>query len=180
MHLPAIDAQPARHPPVRDIRDLLTFRLAAISTACDRLGQRWLSEDHDLRIAEWRALGVTAAMAPARFQDLARTLLMDKGRLSRVVRALAARRLVVTEPDCDDQRTVIVRLTEEGRALHGRILVEAHTRNEAVARGLSANEVADLFRLIDKLEPFMIKRVGSQFQNEDARAPGEHEPTGRK
>lgn len=147
------------HPKVNDVRDLLTFRLAAISAACDRLGQQWLAEEYDLRIMEWRVLGVAAAISPVRFADLSRTLLMDKGQLSRIVRSLTDKGLTTVAGDPGDRRVLVLDLSGEGRALHDRILARARERNDRVTAALSRDELRTLFGLLDKLQPYMSERA---------------------
>lgn len=151
----------ARHPPIRDIRDLLTFRLALLSQASDKIGQTWLAGEFGLRIVEWRVLGIVAAEGPARFRDVARTLVMDKGQLSRLVRTLVRRGLIASEPDRSDQRAVRLRLTDSGSRLHGQVLARALERNERVVSALTPEDARILFVLLDKLQPFMTHRAES-------------------
>jgi DNA-binding MarR family transcriptional regulator len=149
----------AHHPGIHDIRDLLTFRIAMIAAASDRVGQRWLSEEFDFRILEWRILGVVAALEPVRFLKVAETLLVDKGQLSRLMKSLSERGLIDTEADPDDLRTIRLRVTEEGRAVHGRVLARALERNELFISALEPGELATLFALLEKLQPFIMNRA---------------------
>ena len=152
-------AQPARHPPVDDIRDLLTFRLAMLAATGDRLGADWLLRQHGLRLQEWRVLGVVTAMAPVRFGAVAHALLVDKGRLSRVVKGLAGRGLLEAEADVADGRTLLLRPSAAGRLLHDRVLQGALERNQRVLAALSPAEARTLFALLDRLQPFMANRA---------------------
>jgi len=149
----------ASHPPITDIRGLLTFRLAMLVAANDRVGQSWLLSRYGLRIQEWRTLGLVAASEPVRFKDVARALLLDKGQLSRLVKALTGRGLLEGRADEADQRTLLLTVTAEGRRLHDQALAEALRRNNLIAGALTAEEAATLFRLLDKLQPFMDHRV---------------------
>jgi DNA-binding MarR family transcriptional regulator len=156
----ATDHPPAaRHPRIADIRDLLTFRIAMLAAANDRMGQSWLKGDFGLRVLEWRVLGLTVALEPVRFGAIARRLRLDKGQLSRLVKALVQRGLVSTRTDDKDQRILRLTATSAGQALHDRVLSKALARNELIASALNAEEVATLFALLDKLQPFMDHRV---------------------
>jgi DNA-binding MarR family transcriptional regulator len=150
---------PSRHPRVDDIRDLLTFRIAMLAAANDRMGQTWLKSDFDLRVLEWRVLGLTAALEPVRFGAIARRLLVDKGQLSRLVKSLVVRGLIETMPDDEDQRTVRLMATPSGRRLHEQALAKALARNDVIVSALTAKETGTLFRLLDKLQPFMDHRL---------------------
>jgi DNA-binding MarR family transcriptional regulator len=153
------DVRPTPHPPIRDIRDLLTFRLAVLSSASDKIGSAWLQREFDLRVVEWRVLGVVAAEGPAQFRDIARALLMDKGQLSRLIKTLVTRKLIRSEPDRSDQRTIRLRLTAAGERLHTRVLARALERNGRVMSALHPDEAQTLFALLDKLQPFMTHRA---------------------
>lgn len=150
---------PAHHPGIGDIRGLLTFRIAMLAAANDRMGQSWLKAAFDLRVLEWRLLGLTAAMEPVRFGAVARRLLIDKGQLSRLVKTLVARGLIATVPDDEDQRVIQLTMTELGLRLHDRALAMAYARNDVIVSALSEEETETLFRLLDKLQPFMDHRV---------------------
>ena len=153
------DGRSTRHPAVDDIRGLLTFRIAMLAAANDRMGQSWLQGDFGLRILEWRVLGLVSAMQPVRFGAVARTLLVDKGQLSRLVKQLVERGLIASGADREDQRNVLLSLTDRGRTLHEEVLAVALARNDLVLAALSGEEASMLFRLLDKLQPFMDYRV---------------------
>ncbi len=160
--------QPARHPGIGDIRDLLTFRIAMLAAANDRMGQNWLKSSFDLRVLEWRLLGLTAALEPVRFGAVARRLLIDKGQLSRLVKTLVERGLIETVPDEEDQRMIRLTTTEKGRTLHDRALLTAYARNDVVVSALTGAATETLFRLIDQLQPFMDHRLDEVEGLEDA------------
>lgn len=153
--------QVARHPAVGDIRELVTFRIAMLAATGDRVGQRWLGAEYGLRIQEWRVLGVVTALAPVRFGEVAHALLLDKGRLSRLVKDLVARGLLESRADPDDQRTMLLAPSAAGRRLHDRVLPRALERNQQVLAALTQAEAATLFALLDKLQPFMERRAGN-------------------
>ena len=155
----AEDRRSTRHPPVDDIRDLLTFRVAMLAAANDRMGHSWLHGDFGLRILEWRVLGLVSALQPVRFGAIARALLVDKGQLSRLVKQLVERGLIASGADLADQRNVLLSLTDKGRALHDEVLAVALARNDLVLAALSSKEADMLFSLLDKLQPFMDDRV---------------------
>lgn len=157
--LPETSGEPACHPSVGDIRDLLTFRIAMLAATNDRMGQNWLKGEFDLRVLEWRVLGLTAALEPVRFGTLARRLLVDKGQLSRLVKALIERQLIRTTPDDEDQRTMRLSTTAAGRALHQEVLSKAFARNNLIVSAMTVEETETLFHLLDKLQPFMDHRI---------------------
>lgn len=155
-------SQGGKHPPVADIRDLVTFRLAMLAAVSDRVGQSWLKSNFGLNIRQWRVLGVVAALQPVRFGDLVRALQLDKGQLSRLVKTLADDGLVSVEPDPRDQRVTIVALTAKGRATNEEVLRATLQRNEQVLAALTRDEVETLLRLLDKLHPLLEHRADAE------------------
>ncbi|WP_295813303.1 MarR family winged helix-turn-helix transcriptional regulator [uncultured Nitratireductor sp.] len=154
-----LDENVAHHPRIGDIRDLLTFRVAMLGAAGDRIGQQWLGTEFGFRIVEWRVLGIIAALQPVRFFEVARTLLIDKGQLSRIVNLLTKKGFVEGTPDPDDQRTIRLCTTDAGAEIHRRILRRAFERNQLVVSALTPGELETLFSLLDKLQPLMSHRA---------------------
>lgn len=158
-----------RHPPIRDIRDLVAFRLSILAAASDRVGQNWLKAEFGLSIREWRVVGFVGATEPAKFGDIGRGLQLDKGQLSRLVKTLADRGLLESRADSEDQRVVRLSLTQPGRAVHDRALARALERNELVLSALTREEAATLVELLDKLQPHMEHRADTEIA--DAPSP---------
>ncbi len=140
----------SHHPPTRDIRDLLAYRIARIAAANDRAGQVWAREKFGLKISEWRALGLVHAIEPARFSLVADELQMDKGQLSRVIKSLMAKDLLHAGTVSSDQRTFLLKTTAKGRNLHDRLFKFAKQRNEMIISQMSRTEVSELSRLLYK------------------------------
>lgn len=134
-----------------DIRDLMSFRLARLAAASDKSAQQWSLSEFGLRLNEWRVLGLAAAMDPAPFSEVARALSMDKGQLSRIVKALGERGLMRTEPDRRDQRALGLLATVRGRELYDRMAARAKVRNEATMACLTPHEQEELLRLLRKV-----------------------------
>ncbi|MDE2364184.1 MAG: MarR family transcriptional regulator [Hyphomicrobiales bacterium] len=135
----------------RDIRDLLGFRLSLLATISDRKAQSLISRRFDLNLGEWRALGAIHALAPVTLAALARYLYLDKGQLSRTLKALTSRGYLTSAREPGDWRNLRFRLTAEGRRQHDRILAFTTARNGHLLDALTARERTEIFRLIDKL-----------------------------
>ncbi len=132
----------------RDIRDLLSFRLTLLADSAERLGQIHTVREARLRINEWRVLALACVMRPARFSDIARTLSMDKGQLSRIVKLLGGRGLLESKPDAQDQRAISLHLTEEGRKLHDSLYDGFESLNARIMASLDDSERSELMRLL--------------------------------
>jgi DNA-binding MarR family transcriptional regulator len=139
------------HPPIASIRDALSFRIARMAAINERAGGLHFQKELSLRLNEWRVLGLVCAFGHAAFSEIRAQLLIDKGQLSRVVRALVDRGLLDSRASNRDGRQVDLAATEAGRALHERALRFTAERNESMASVLSARECVQLLEMLDRL-----------------------------
>ena len=146
-----VQDQHAVHPPVLDITQLLSFRLARFTAINDRNGHDWTMTYFGLRLNEWRVLGLTCAFEPIQFRDVARLLLMDKGQLSRTIKSLTDRGYLTTQVAVEDARSIEICATEKGRELHDRMLPFSKSRNDIVVEVLSSEECSAFMRILQKL-----------------------------
>jgi DNA-binding MarR family transcriptional regulator len=72
---------------------------------------------HDVSVAQWVVLRCLFDVEDTSLHELARTVGVDGGALSRMVERLVRKGLIVRETDPGDRRAVRLRLTETGRAL---------------------------------------------------------------
>lgn len=148
--------------PPGDIRDLLSYRFAAITTIDDRIGQFALSRKFGLTLRQWRTLGVLAYLEPCALTTLANASFLDKGQVSRVVASLVAEALVarlrVVTPD--GGRGGLLRLTAKGRQLHNRMLAYIHELNAFLVTALKPREVEQLMSLLKRVHGAVQRRYG--------------------
>lgn len=143
------------------VRDLLSYRLARVAGLNDRSGHAHLSETFAITLSEWRVFGNIQALAPVMLADVSRSMLIDKGQLSRTVSALIARGWVVSQASKFDRRTILLSLTPMGVAEHDKILTFAAARNRTMLSVLEPAERRDLMRLLAKLEAFVETEHGA-------------------
>jgi DNA-binding MarR family transcriptional regulator len=119
--------------------ELSTERAALVNGVGDELGQlmasmRSLSHhlaalvDPELQAAGLWVIRWLSQNGPSHAGQIATELLMDKGAVSRQLRALRELGLVQSDPDPLDGRATLVQLTEEGRARLERIREAARQR----------------------------------------------------
>ena len=58
------------HPPVKSIRDLLSFKVARFSALNQRLGGALIKKGFDLSLNDWRILGLVASNKKLAFKKL--------------------------------------------------------------------------------------------------------------
>ena len=105
--------------------------------------------------------------------ELARRTHVDKAWISRSLRALEARGLVVRTPHPTDARASLVRLSPEGEALVQSFAPLAATRNRRLLAGL---DEAEVYRIFDAL----ILRAEDILQNPDLIEPEPRAPRRRR
>lgn len=148
------------HTPVRDIRDLLTFRIGILAATNSRIAHSWMYDTYGISVMEWRVLGLVMVLQPVPLGELAKDLYVDKSQLSRLIRSLSDQGFIQIKPDPEDNRVRIATTTPRGKVLHDQIFDEAYRRNEIlVSSALTAEEVETFFKLLDRLQPLMNERA---------------------
>ena len=106
--------------------------------------------EHDLSIPATRLLGVLRDREPT-MQQLARLLELDKSSVTGLVDRAERRGLVARVPSPADKRAVLVRLTDDGRALVSASAERFATDVTAMLGHLPARDRAALARLVSRL-----------------------------
>lgn len=139
------------HPPIHEITDALSFKLARLNAINERAGSYYFKAYHDITLNQWRILGLIAAMQPVRSREVRDRLYMDKGQFSRVVKQLTERGLIVATPASSNASAIKLRLTEAGSKLHAVLIRFTAERNARTASVLTPKECQTFLRLLDKV-----------------------------
>ncbi|TDL78079.1 MarR family transcriptional regulator [Palleronia sediminis] len=139
------------HPPIHEITDALSFKLARLNAINERAGSYYFKLHHDITLNQWRILGLVSAMEPAPARDVRDSLYMDKGQFSRVVKQLVERRLIDISPAPDNASANTLRLTPAGRSLHKVLIGFTAERNARTAAVLTPEECETFLALLDKV-----------------------------
>ena len=149
------------------LSEALSFRLARMVVINDRLGSKYFRDQKGLSLSEWRIMGLVAEGAPATTSSIRDRLLMDRGLLSRVVKALCERGLLTSTPNPDDKRHTLLALTPEGQKLHDNCIVFTSERNASMTSVLTAHEIAEFSRVLDLLIDHNTNRLTQEGLNDD-------------
>jgi DNA-binding MarR family transcriptional regulator len=132
----------------------LLVRLFRVSSLILENARRQIAA-HGLTFAEFEILVTLRGVAPPHElapTDLYSAVLISSGGLTKVLHALAQRKLIVRRENQTDRRSKPVRLTAKGCALAERAMADVlHSDGELVARGLSHREVERLTQLLRNL-----------------------------
>lgn len=85
--------------------------------------------------------------------ELAERLCVQPATLTRMLDRMEKAGFVVRQPDADDQRVSRIYLTPEGRAAEAPVCAVWSELEAATVDGLSADERAELHRLLEKILP---------------------------
>ncbi|AHD03569.1 MarR family winged helix-turn-helix transcriptional regulator [Leisingera methylohalidivorans] len=137
--------------PLSSLPEALSFRISRLAAINERSGGRYFKREYDLTLVEWRILGLTATEGMIHFTTLRDTLLLDKGQLSRTIKALVARGLIETRNSEADARQIDLHITPAGQELNDQALRFTSQRNAVLAGVLTQAERAEFERMLDLL-----------------------------
>ena len=97
---------------------------------------------------QWATLAVIAERPGASQREVSAALDLDSSTIAALVARLEERDLLIREIDQDDARRRVLQLTDEGAAVHAELRPRVAELQDALMRSLSAQERAELQRLI--------------------------------
>jgi DNA-binding MarR family transcriptional regulator len=133
------------------LSEFLPYRLSIASNAVsDRVADVYQAR-FGLKVPDWRVLAVVAEQGHATQAGLVTATQMDKMTVSRAVTALVGRGLLA-RTRAEDRRTLELRLTPQGEALHAEIAPLALSIERDLLAGFSPADRAQLMQLLRRLE----------------------------
>ena len=130
------------------LENQLCFPLYACSRETIKLYKPFLDEI-DLTYTQYIAMMVLWEKESVTVKELGEALYLDSGTLTPLLKKMEAKGLIRRRRSEQDERSLIVSLTEEGTALRERALDVPHQMASCVR--LEPEEVQELYRLLYKL-----------------------------
>ena len=118
-----------------------------ISTGLSRI----YADEYGLSIPEWRVLANLAEHGVLNARQIVSTTAMEKSRVSRAVKSLTGRGLIVQRRKEDDNRARDLALTAAGLTLYGDLVPHALAWEGDLLDCLSVSEYRDFMYLLGKL-----------------------------
>lgn len=143
----AAPAARARSPHSGPLRDLVTMKMIILFGLLRRGGALAQRRHFDLSELEWRVMG-QIAFRPQSLTGLAELLVLDRGQLSRTVKAMVERGLLTRDRKPGGPE-IVIGLSQQGEALHERMVDWAFERDGALTGDIAPDDIA---RLGDALE----------------------------
>lgn len=125
-------------------------------------------------IEAWRAIAIIASYGEASASEICQFSGMDKGPVSRVLKAIHAKGLIAYRTDPDDSRVRFARLTEKGEKLHQLILQYALHREQVFLSVLTRQEQEAFVNILQRLRLNMprVDALSAEYVEEHWRSPG--------
>jgi DNA-binding MarR family transcriptional regulator len=132
------------------LEDQLGYWLRALSNLVSE-GFAERLQKHDVSVPQWVVLRCLFDMENAPLNELASTIGVDNGALSRMIERLVQKGLIVRETDPTNRRTVRLRLTDTGQQLVPVLAMEADENDESFFGVVSAAERRQLMETVRTL-----------------------------
>lgn len=136
---------------IDQLQSLVTYRLSRLQARLNAQAQKLLEEHAGLSLSEWRVAVVLREAGEMSSADLVRLTQYDKAQISRTVRKLRGKGLVVDGNATADLRVTRIKLTPAGTGVIEKALPVMRDRQGALMAGLTPKEQRALFDTLDKI-----------------------------
>lgn len=109
-------------------------------------------ERFGVNFREWRLLSAIGRMGPQTARQIVDIIHQDKATISRAVKDLSDRALIVKLPNKKHKRSPLIWFSEQGKALYDKILPVVTSQAEDLTQVLTRDEKRRLCELLDKLK----------------------------
>ncbi|HMN79721.1 MAG TPA: MarR family transcriptional regulator [Burkholderiaceae bacterium] len=138
--------------PELDLENRISYRFAMHAETSMRCLAAMFTKKYSLTVAGWQVLAVIGRFEPMFPTDVAARTSMHADKVTRTVDVLVRNRWVAREPDTEDRRRIILKLTAKGKQTYEEIdRVRRILETEVLGR-LSAQERRVFFQALGKIE----------------------------
>lgn len=134
------------------LSDFLPYRIAILSSSMSGLIAQAYESRFGLTLNQWRVLFILGEHETLSANEISSLSLMDKMTVSRVLKKLAARKLIDRTLSASDNRKTIITLSLTGRSIHAEILPIARQYEEQLQVCLTDEENQMLSDIIKRLQ----------------------------
>lgn len=133
-----------------DVRHLFSYNLQRMASVSSRIATRYMLDDFQLTVQEWRALAVLDFLGDAPLFIVAQRAGIQKSQTSRLITDLSKRGYIQRKRHPTDKRSTLLSLTETGKDIVQRILAQSRIRNRRMLESLNDEERTQLMLLLGK------------------------------
>lgn len=137
------------------LEKFLPYRLSVVTNRISGALSRHYADRFGIGIPEWRVIANLGRHPGITANEVVERSAMDKVTVSRAVAALEAKGLLARERDAGDKRKSRLTLSAKGQGVYAEIAPLALGFERELLTALTAEETAQLERIIDKLNAKM-------------------------
>lgn len=139
-------------PSFRTPSSFVTFRLARLQSSLNAQATAMLKAKSGLSLVEWRLIQILRMFKNASLTEIAGTVQMDKGQLSRKIKSMVGKGLLRVETDKQDQRVQHLTLTKAAETLSAEVMPTMEARQKRLLADVSAEDLEVFYSVLDKIE----------------------------
>lgn len=137
---------------LEQLRRFLTYRISRVHWKLNSQASKILHETVGITLAQWRIIAFIGGSESITATELVKLTAMDKGLVSRNVKALIADGIVTSLDSEKDNRVHMLSLTPKGRSLFDVALPRMQQRQAKLQQGITPEDLEAFHRVIDALE----------------------------
>jgi DNA-binding MarR family transcriptional regulator len=138
-------------PEVLDLENSILVLLTMLSNMISATGQATFRRRHGLGSTEWKVLSVVAGRPQSSGAQIAEFLSIDRGLVSRTIKALSRKDYVRIEKSGKQSNYQAVSLTPDGARIHGEALITALEREKLILSKISIEERDSMIGSLKKM-----------------------------
>ena len=137
---------------IYDLNRHLTYRLARLQSQLSAQATEILRQHSTISLSEWRVLALLTDPSITFQKDVLKAMGLDKGQISRTLKRLSEKDLIILTADKTDHRNRLVSITAEGEALVQKMVPIMLARQAHLQSDFTDTELHNLFAYIEILE----------------------------
>jgi DNA-binding MarR family transcriptional regulator len=136
----------------KSLDEVLTYRISMLELLLSRAVGAVYSDRFGLNTDQWRVLAAVAVWGPIEAVGVSRRATVDKAAISRAVRALLHKGLLVRSPHPQDRRRMLLELTPAGRRTFNAVVQRIGLIQGRLFEGYDRREIRAFFHMLLDLE----------------------------
>ncbi|MBL4658892.1 MAG: winged helix-turn-helix transcriptional regulator [Alcanivoracaceae bacterium] len=124
-----------------ELQNFLPYQLSVLSNKISQGIAKYYRDQHDITIPEWRVLAILSDMNHQTAKELTEHSQMDKVKISRTMKILVAKGLILERTCQQDARARRYNLTINGRQLINEVKPKALAYENALISSLSKEQI---------------------------------------
>ncbi len=144
---------------ILDLQQFLPYSLTNIAMQMSEQFSELYQQQFNLTVPQWRVIANLAQYGECSAKELCDMAQMDKSTVSRAVKSLLSRELIVAKADPTDKRASLLSLSAGGIALHEQIVPLANEWQARLVNGLDSQALQQFMDTLSTLSEQLNKNV---------------------